>query len=871
MKNTFGIPAVIATSLICLLLISCGDDQAGGVDIEDYLKVSRNYQGQGQFRAAIIEAHNAIQRAPDNPEGFKRLAQIYNELGAGKKASDVLLKLPQLGDPELVFELHEAYLQQKKYQSANALLEQYPALEVTHAEEYYVALAATQAGLGDSDAAKAAYQQALKIKLNNSTATLGLARLDMQQGDFDAASALLREIADDDNNITESSLLKSDIAYARGKLNDAEENLNNALFTLKETDLPTPQRVNTLRKLIEVLTQQGRSNEAYIYSKSLAEANPLGHELNQKFQLAIDKYQSGELEEAEKLLLDIHKQSAGSAMSGQMLGMINYLQGDIDEAEGLLSEHVDTETASTETRLLLASAQMRSDKPEQALQVLARDAENSNAKAEVLAMYGLAALQTGDSNTGTEYIRAALKKKPDNTELRLALAQHYASTNEIDKELAELRTAFKTKPEDTGIQAALVEALLVNDALQEAEKVSTQIRKDYPKVSTSYSLAGHAAFANDDLNAAQKYFARAQKLDAQDISSLYGLAKINFTRKHWQQAEQYFKEIARQDPTEINALRGILLTNAANATPQRGIDYLQKLPAELFTPKLVLAERYIELNNFQAALAQLKRAQDIKPESRYAAELSARALLGQSEALLATGELPAARAHILQALQIAPKSLRLLQQLARVDIAGQQTLEVEKTLARMDEFAPNHALVHELRGDFARAQDNEEGAIKSYQLAWNEAELDSSAGKLYQLLSSKQPRQAREFLQQWQFTTPDSLVLLTLMAQQKESVGDKRGAIKMYNKALEVAPNSPGVLNNLAWLYHTDGDKRGLELAQQAYQLAPGSAAIADTYGWILASNGKKEKAIEVLEYAASLAPGVEEIEQHLAQAKALT
>ncbi len=870
MKNTFGIPSLIATSIVYLLLSACGDNQSGGANIEDYLKVSRNYQDQGQFRAAIIEAQNAIQKAPDNSQGFKRLAQIYNELGAGKKASDLLLKLPQLEDPELVFVLHEAYLQQKKYQSANALLEQYPALEETHAEEYYVALAATQAGLDNSKAAAAAYQQALNIKPNSSTATLGLAKLDIQQGDLDAASSLLKEIAEDDKNITASSLLKSDIAYARGKLNEAEENLNKALFTLKETDLPTPQRVNTLRKLIEVLTQQGRSNEAYIYSKSLAEANPLGHELNQKFQLAINKYKNGELEAAEELLLDIHKKSAGSAMSGQMLGMINYLQGDISAAEGLLSEHVDTETASTETRLLLASAQIRSNKPDQALQVLAQDAASSNAKAEVLAMYGLAALQTGDSNTGIDYIQAALKKKPDNTELRLALAQHYAAANKMSKALTELRTAFEKKPEDTNIQAALIETLLATNALQEAQKVSKQIREDYAQVSTSFSLAGHVAFANDDLNSAQKYFAKAQKLDSKNISSLYGLAKIEFSRKRWQVAEQYFKEITRQDPTEMNALRGILLTNAANATPQRGIDYLQKLPAELFTPKLVLAERYIELNNFQAALAQLKRAQNIKPESRYAAELNARALLGQSEALLATGELPAARAHILQALQIAPMSLRLLQQLARVDIAGQQTLEVEKTLARMNELAPNDALVHELRGDFARAQDDEERAINSYRLAWNEAELDSSAGKLYQLLSSSQPRQAQEFLQQWQSTTPDSPVLLTLMAQQKESVGDKRGAIKMYNKALKVAPNSPGVMNNLAWLYHADGDKRGLKLAQQAYQIAPGSAAIADTYGWILANNGEKDKAIEVLEYAVSLAPGVKEIEEHLAKAKAL-
>lgn len=854
-------------STLCLFLAACGESQLSGADIEDYLKVSQSYQEQGQFRAAIIEAQNAIQKAPGNPQGFKRLAKIYNELGAGKKASNILLKLPKLEDPELVLALHEAYLQQRKYKSASALLEQHPALQQAHPEQYLIAFATTQAALGNDNAAKSSFQQALGISVGNSAALLGLAKLEMQSKNFDAATALLEKVADDDKNITATFALKSDIAYAQGDLTSAEESLNNALFTLKETDLPTPQRVNVLQKLIEVLTQQGRSNEAYIYSKSLADANPLGHELNLKFQRAIEKYQSGELEEAEALLLEVHKQSAGNAMSGQMLGMISYLQGDIGEAESLLSEHVDTETASTETKLLLASAQLRSDKPAEALKVLADDASSTGAKPEVLAMYGLAALQTGETDTGIDFIRTALQKNPRNSALRLALAQHYASTQQLGEARKELQIAFDQTPEDINIQAALIEALLIENALQEAEKISTQIRKDFPQVSTSFSLAGHVAVAKKDLDSAGEYFSTAQKLDAKNTSSLYGLAKLAFKQKRWQQAEQYFKQIAKLDPQQVNAYRGVLLASAANGTPQRGIEYIENLPADLFTPRLVLAEKYIELGEQQAALNQLKRAQAVKPESKYAAELSARALLGQSQALTATGEFAAARERILSALQIAPESLRLLQQLARVDIAGRKPGEAEKTLARMDEIAPNEPLVHELRADLALTQQDNNSAINGYRLAWNSGQLDSSAGKLYQLLPSNQ---AQEFLQEWQSKKPDSPVLITLMAQQKENAGDQRGAIELYEKAVKVAPNSPATLNNLAWLYHTKGDKRALDLAEQAYQLAPGSAAIADTYGWILANNGQKEKAIEVLTYAASLAPGVKEIEEHLQKAKAL-
>ncbi|MGI9286192.1 MAG: tetratricopeptide repeat protein [Pseudomonadales bacterium] len=870
MNRVFPFGCFAVASTLCLFLAACGEGQSSGADIEDYIKVSQRYQEQGQFRAAIIEAQNAIQKAPGNPQSFKRLAQIYNELGAGKKASDIILKLPKLEDPDLVLSLHEAYLQQRKYKSASALLEQHSELQQTHPEQYFIAFAATQAALGKSNAAESSFQKALEISVGNSAALIGLAKLEAQRKNFDMAIALLDKITEDDENITASFALKSDIAYARGDLANAEESLNNALFTLKETDLPTPERVNVLQKLIEVLTQQGRSNEAYIYSKSLADANPLGHELSLKFQKAIEEYQNGKLEEAEALLIEIHEQSSGNAMSGQMLGMVNYLQGDVGEAESLLSKYVDTETASTEAKLMLASAQLGSNKPEDALKVLEEDANISGAKSEVLAMYGLATLQVGQIDEGVSFIHAALQKNPKNPALRIALAQYYASAKQIDKAEEELLIAFEISPEDAKVQAALIEALLLNKELNEAENVSAKIRKDYPKSSTSFSLAGHVAVAKDDLNAAKTFFSTAQKLDDKNLSSLYGLAKIEFKQKRWPQAEKYFKQIAQIDPQQVNAYRGILLTSAANNTHQSGIEYIKALSDKLLTPKLVLAEKYIEIGDYQAALTQIQNAQSINPDSKYAAELNARALLGYSQALMAVGNFVDAREATMSALQIAPQSLRLLQHLARIDIANQKTSEAEKTLERMSEIAPNEPLVHELRADLALAEGNTSNAINSYRLAWNTGILESSAGKLYQLLSKSEPEKAQEFLQEWQSKTPDSSVLLTLMAQQKENKGDINGAIKLYEKAINVAPNSPAVLNNLAWLYHTNGDERAIEYAEQAYTLAPNSAAVADTYGWILVKSGYKDKGIEVLTHAASIAPDIKEIEQHLKEAKAL-
>ena len=92
-------------------------------------------------------------------------------------------------------------------------------------------------------------------------------------------------------------------------------------------------------------------------------------------------------------------------------------------------------------------------------------------------------------------------------------------------------------------------------------------------------------------------------------------------------------------------------------------------------------------------------------------------------------------------------------------------------------------------------------------------------------------------------------------------------AIPPYEELLEVTPWNVVALNNLAWIYHQQGDERAMELARQAFELNSGNAAIADTYGWILFQAGKTEESLPVLEKAHELQPDSEEIAMHLAEA----
>jgi Tfp pilus assembly protein PilF len=92
--------------------------------------------------------------------------------------------------------------------------------------------------------------------------------------------------------------------------------------------------------------------------------------------------------------------------------------------------------------------------------------------------------------------------------------------------------------------------------------------------------------------------------------------------------------------------------------------------------------------------------------------------------------------------------------------------------------------------------------------------------------------------------------------------------LKWYEKTIEIAPNSPIALNNLAWMYYERKDPRALELAKRATQLAPNSAEILDTYGWILVELGQVKEGIIVLERAISIMPDNKDIKAHLEEAR---
>ncbi len=111
---------------------------------------------------------------------------------------------------------------------------------------------------------------------------------------------------------------------------------------------------------------------------------------------------------------------------------------------------------------------------------------------------------------------------------------------------------------------------------------------------------------------------------------------------------------------------------------------------------------------------------------------------------------------------------------------------------------------------------------------------------------------------------PSAQLLLAMLYEQAREF-DK--AVARYRRILELQPENPLALNNLAYALavRKNAPQEALPVAEKAYNLAKGNPDITDTLGWIYHLMGQEDKAIQLLEQAVKVGGQNAEIHLHFA------
>ena len=866
---------LIAALIVSALFTSCKDDAAAKkAEVERFVRSAETYEGQGQYRAAMLEARNAVQKDPSNPDGFIILAKIYNQVGAysstQKLLEDVVKKLPSVS-----LELADAYVANNKYRSALVLLNDYKPANLSNDDQArkQVLIARSSIRLGE----KAGYEAALEALKKNPGKTDDVTVLEAEylvsQGQIEAAQQKLDTLAANSSGNVKSLIMLGNFALQRNQLTQAEEYYTKALSQIPNSDIFTVDKSLVLTQLTETLIRQGRTSEAYRYQKLLADANPESQPVQQKFNDAMEYYRQGKFAEAEKLLAEIREQFPQDKNSAVLLGMVQFQQGQDQQANKLFDKFIDPETANTSIIQAAAMAKYRSNQVDDAVALLKKAVESQPTNAEILATYGLALLDRDPtSEEGQHAVEKSLALNPKQQRLRLALAKRYMALKQPEQAIAQLQKAYSEQPLDLFIQQAYFKVLMSENKDDQIKKIIADFQKTYPDNPRGQFLEGWFNLSKKNYAEAEKAFERALSMKNKDERNLSyaGLAQVYAEQKLPQKAVMAWQSAIKENPKVLDAYAPWLYQMRELNRQAEAISFLTELEKqeELWQPSVVLAQFLVAEKQIPAAIKHVEIAMERNKGSESVKQLAANIYVAQAMELRAQKKNDEAKTYLLKATTLFPKNIAFLANLIEVEIASNNLVEAQKLLDQFENTDENAASKLYLQGMINFAENKPEEGLKNYLASWKLRPTETSAEGIYTYyVKNHKQDDAEKFAKEWSEKLPSSskaTLVRAVDAQQANNAGESQ---KLYEKTVELSPRNAAAWNNLAWLYYESKDPRALDTAKKAYDLAPNVPEILDTYGWILVELGKVEEGAQHLERAATLAPSNAEIKKHLQQA----
>ncbi|MES1263876.1 MAG: tetratricopeptide repeat protein [Peristeroidobacter soli] len=446
----------------------------------------------------------------------------------------------------------------------------------------------------------------------------------------------------------------------------------------------------------------------------------------------------------------------------------------------------------------------------------------------------------------------------DNPAAQVIVAECYHRFGDTARALKELEVATAASPTNAEAWMALGRTQQLLGQKEEAEKsfstASTHAagQLGVPEQANLYLALADLQIARNDTPALRATYRKMLDVAPQTVVTQWLGARLSLMEGKLDESLATLRRLVVDAP-QIGSVR-VLLTSAYLS--QGSLEQAGQELAWLEQNAPPLVQEKIARPSFDALIAA-------KPDTEEywilaGAVNSALGLFDQSRVALAKAD------------KIAPHSLRVAGGMARLELrAGNPDRALELAADLATKFPQDPAVIA-LRVDALVAAGKPAEADALLQAISSKATNSALAISQHRLRVAGKLPQVNQPLESWLASHPKDLSVRALLAESLRTSGDTTGAVAEYEKLMVDAKESPVVLNNLAWLYHLQGDPRALATAKRAWELAPKSSEVADTYGWLLVESGSVPEGAKILA-AADSAAGVArtEVRYHYVQALA--
>ena len=857
---------VAALLLPLPLITACGNgDSSEASEAAPHIQRAETYADQGQYRSALLEVRNAIKAEPGNASHIVRLGELYMAIGAAREASELLAPWLEDHTQQVALPLARAYVRQGKHLSARETLEQYKPEGPEQQTSASLIRGEVLRISGDKTEALTLFRSLMEGHPSSMEAALGTIRSLLDLNKPQEAIRTAENWLQQNPPQPQMRYWKGVAQYRAGNLEAAAETLTDAAGDLPTSDVFLPDRRNILTLLSRVLTEQGKTVEAQVYNKILAEnQNTRAQEQEDAAMAAIEE---GNIDEAKRILDDMLEMDPENRQAALMLGTLATGTGDYETGSRLLTDNLDPETTPTPFLRAATVAQVDSGKREQALKTLERAMEARPNDNEILAMHGILALSMPEhQEAGIASLSKALANEPDRVRLRLAFARHYLRNEQPEQALAQLRQAFTARPDAWTTTGAYLSLLIQQGETREAGEIRDSLLNGWANQPAAILLA---SIADARLGNVDEAIKRLEELVDENpelqepkltLASLYAQKGMN------EQAVDLLVTAANLNPEDIKPLQQAGQIYALNHSAGEVEAWLTEVADE--NPDLaqnadtLSAVINIRQGNLDRARNLLGPWQD--SDSAIVERAMARLLAAEARAAVQAEDYATARTKAAEAIAMEPQNLRFA--LLTVGIA-QAEGKIDEAFASLDAVEENFG--QEPAAILSRTAliSQKEGAEAAYDHLLGQWETSQEAAlmpSLLRLARAEAPDSLDGLTNSWLSAHPDSVAAHMARAAWLMGNGQEIVAANHYKQVISRQPDNTMALNNLAWILREEDTDSALEFAERARVLAPENPAVLDTYGWILHLAGKHAEAKEFIERAVALAPDDTEIRGHL-------
>jgi putative PEP-CTERM system TPR-repeat lipoprotein len=883
---------IVLSGIVCLLAL-------GGCDwfmsVDKRIASAEQRVAQGDDKGAVIDLQNALKAEPANTRARLMLAEISLRLGDPRSAQKEIEQAAQHGAAaEQTSALTaEVRLALREFKVLLTLLDSGKLALREPARSTYRGLALF--GLGDLRGSADAFNAALSADPQWARARIGLAEVLAGQGDSAAGLEQLQKVLAAKPAQATASLLKGMILVQRGDYRTAAAALD-ASIKHGAGQLSGSQQVFALAALTEAQLALGDAKAAELtHAKlaGLAATSPLTRLLAARLAMSRQDYTNAVAQA--QLALTAKPDLVAAKM---LLGAAFLAQGKLNQAENQLSQVVAQMPENLEARKLLARVNLRMQRPDVAMQLLLPTQQAESSDPQTDALLGWANLQRGDDAAAIALLERSAAAQPENSNLKLDLAMAYLSGEQRGKAV-ELLESLPARAGDMRRESLLVEAIAATQGVAAARAHIDRVVAAAPKDPAVLNLAGTVYMRQGDLSRARTLLATALAADPGNSAVLTNQARLEMAAGDAVAAASALEKVLARNPTDMTArlMKAQILARTGDlVTASKRLEEIRVADPDALEPRLLLASLYLQQKKTQEADAVIREIRDRgNKEAPLAGAIGRLYLdagrfeealgwfrtaeqkdptnstyaLSVARAQLALGNTPAAQETLHAILRADPGSIPASAALITLDLREGRGDAAKSKIAELKTLHPDDATVAILDGDIAMASRSYKEAADAYARAARLAPSGAVALRAYRANQLGGAPDAIAPLQAWLQRQPNDLAVRLALAEAYVKSGQRDRAVKEYEMLAGSERPHAMALNNLAWLYHENGDSRASQTAQRAYAAAPQVAAIADTYGWILVSGGDVQRGLPILQKAAAEAKSMPDIRYHYAAALA--